>query len=232
MKDELALTIRKICPEDLYEIGFASLAGLLQGTWSEYPYGISVVRKLESGIIDKIENGPTVEYYNLYNVVNDELNRKSNEIVSLCQKHGIRALAIKATVDEQELDEEYERTLRYPFSHKMVATRAGIGWIGKTDLLVTYRFGPRVRLASVLTAKAIAEPGEPVNKSYCGDCDLCVQSCPAQAATGAPWEVTIDRDRFYNPFACRKFAREISAKNIQKEISLCGICVAVCPVGK
>ncbi|NSW77187.1 MAG: epoxyqueuosine reductase [Candidatus Atribacteria bacterium] len=231
MKDELMSGIRKICPKELYEIGFASLSGLLSGSWSEYSYGISLARKLDDRIIDEIKNGPTVAYYDLYNAVNDELNRKSDEIVSLCRRYGINALAVKATVDEQELDGDYERTLRYPFSHKMVATRAGIGWIGKTDLLVTYRFGPRVRLASVLTVEPIAEPGEPIDKSYCGDCDLCVRSCPARAATGTPWDITVDRDLFYDPFACRRFARSISARNIGREVSLCGICVSVCPRG-
>ncbi|MGC8778600.1 MAG: 4Fe-4S double cluster binding domain-containing protein [Candidatus Caldatribacteriaceae bacterium] len=105
----------------------------------------------------------------------------------------------------------------------------GLGWIGKTDLLITRRFGPRVRLVSVLTARPVAEPGEPVNKSYCGDCELCVRNCPARAATGVSWGVTVERDHFYNSFACRRFVREISAKNLRQEVSLCGIYVLVCP---
>ena len=38
-------------------------------------------------------------------------------------------------------------------SHKMVATRAGLGWIGKADLFISSRFGPRLRLVSILINK-------------------------------------------------------------------------------
>ena len=36
--------------------------------------------------------------------------------------------------------EQFDKSLpnlRYDISHKMVATRAGLGWIGKTDLFVS-----------------------------------------------------------------------------------------------
>lgn len=224
--------IKQICNNDDYEIGFASLSGLLNQKWSKYKYGISLIRKLDGNIIDKIKNGPTIEYYNLYNDINVELNNKADEIVKLLKENDIDAIAIKATVEDKELDDDYNKTLQYSLSHKMVATQAGLGWIGKTDLFISHRFGPRIRLASILTSSKEFEPGKPINKSECGNCDLCVKNCPAKAATGLSWNSTIDRDSFYNPFKCREFAREISANNIHKEISLCGICVSVCPKGK
>lgn len=70
-----------------------------------------------------------------------------------------------------------------------------------------------------------------MTESKCGDCNICVDSCPAQAATGQLWTVEIDRDQFYNPFKCRKFCRQILAEKIKKEISLCGIRTSVCPKG-
>ncbi|MGC8778601.1 MAG: hypothetical protein ACP5Q4_07965 [Candidatus Caldatribacteriaceae bacterium] len=86
MANELMSKIRAVCPENLYEVGVASLAGLLGEVWDEYPYGISLARSLDDGIIDGIRNGPTIEYYNLYNAVNHELNRKSEEIAFLCRE--------------------------------------------------------------------------------------------------------------------------------------------------
>jgi epoxyqueuosine reductase QueG len=44
----------------------------------------------------------------------------------------------------------------------MAATRAGIGWIGKKDLLVSEKFGPRNRLASVLTNYPFENLGGPI----------------------------------------------------------------------
>ena len=108
-------------------------------------------------------------------------------ISNLLKTYHIEAYPIKATVEDSEIDDTYKKTLRYPFSHKMAATRSGIGWIGKTDLLVTSRFGPRVRLASLLTTENISHSGIPIDESQCGSCNICVNHCPAKAATGQLW---------------------------------------------
>jgi epoxyqueuosine reductase len=224
--------IHRICSPDLYEIGFASLSGLLASEFSHYSYGISLARKLDDSIIDSIYQGPTIEYFNLYHQINNELNHKTQEITILLKNANIEALPIKATVYENELDDDYRNTLCYPLSHKMVATRAGLGWIGKTDLMVTSRFGPRVRLASILMTTGISPPGNPISESQCGECTVCVDRCPAQAATGQLWTTEIDRNKFYDPVKCKKYCRKISLEKIKKDISLCGLCLLVCPQGQ
>ena len=224
--------IKQICPQENYEIGYASLSGLLKPEYVKYKYGISLARKLDDQIINQISNGPTDLYYELYCSINDELNMKTEAISNLLKTYHIEAYPIKATVTDSELDDTYEKTLRYSFSHKLAATRSGIGWIGKTDLLITSRFGPRVRLASVLTTANISNSGVPIDESQCGSCNICVNHCPAKAATGQLWTTSIDRDVFFDPFKCREYCRQISAERIKKKISICGICVSVCPKGK
>jgi len=224
--------IKQICPQEYYEIGYASLSGLLKLEYSKYKYGISLARKLDDQVINQISNGPTDLYYDLYCNINNELNMKIEVISNLLKTYNIEAYPIKATVEDSELDDTYKKTLRYSFSHKLVATRSGIGWIGKTDLLVTSRFGPRVRLASILMTANISDSGVPINESQCGSCNICVNNCPAKAATGQLWTTSIDRDVFFDPFKCREYCRQISAERIKKEISLCGICISVCPKGK
>ncbi len=224
--------IKQICPQEYYEIGYASLSGLLKLEYSKYKHGISLARKLDDQIINQISNGPTDLYYDLYCNINNELNMKIEVISNLLKTYNIEAYPIKATVEDSELDDTYKKTLRYSFSHKLVATRSGIGWIGKTDLLLTSRFGPRVRLASILMTANISDSGVPINESQCGSCNICVNNCPAKAATGQLWTTSIDRDVFFDPFKCREYCRQISAERIKKEISLCGICISVCPKGK
>ena len=51
--------------------------------------------------------------------------------------------------------------------HKTVATRAGIGWIGKCALLVTEKYGSAIRLTTVLTDMDL-ETDQPINGSKCG----------------------------------------------------------------
>lgn len=227
----LAAEIRRLCPHPDYATGIASLEGLLAGGLSDYRYGLSLVRRLDDAVIDRIVDGPTVEYLELYHSVNRELNAKASEIAELLKSAGIDALPVKATLDEHDLDREFNRTLRCRVSHKMVATRAGLGWIGKTDLLVSRRFGPRVRLASVLMMEAIDEPGVPITGSRCGACRICIEACPAGAATGGLWTAGVDRDTFYNAFKCMEFCRRISKERIGGKATVCGICVARCPVG-
>ena len=68
------------------------------------------------------------------------------------------------------------------FSHKLAAHLAGLGWIGKSCLLVTLEVGPRVRWASVLTDAPLMA-GEPLEER-CGECRGCVEVCPAGAFSG------------------------------------------------
>lgn len=78
------------------------------------------------------------------------LNEKSDEIVScgaalFLQECGYQAYA--NTTKVVKADEDWCTRL----AHKTVATRAGLGWIGKNCLLVTEKYGCAVRLSSLLT---------------------------------------------------------------------------------
>jgi epoxyqueuosine reductase len=224
--------IKQICPHDLYEIGYADLTGLLSPEYSKYKYGLSIARKLDDAVIDEITDGPTILYHDLYHKINNELSKKALEITKLLESNNIKALPIKPTLKDSKLNDTYQKELRYHFSHKMTATQSGMGWIGKTDLLITKRFGPRVRLASILMTSCILDAGKPINESQCGDCNICVENCPVQAATGKSWTIKIDRNEFYDPFKCREFCKQITVERIKKDISICGICISVCPKGK
>ena len=59
--------------------------------------------------------------------------------------------------------------------HSGIATRAELGWIGKNCLLVTEKFGPAIRLSSLLTQVPLFCE-EPVNRSHCGACRICVNN--------------------------------------------------------
>ena len=67
-------------------------------------------------------------------------------------------------------------------SHKLAASLAGLGWIGKNCLLITPDHGPRVRWGTILT-NASLEAGTPMEVK-CGECTECVEACPAQTFTG------------------------------------------------
>lgn len=112
--------------------------------------------------------------------------------------------------------------------HKTIATRSGIGWIGKSALLVTKEFGSAVRISSILT-NAPLKADKPINESRCGSCMTCTKACPGQAVKGRNWSVGVEREDYYDPELCYKKAREIAARVLNKEITLCGKCIYVCP---
>src|SRR4030043_1052181 len=141
---------------DDYLIGFADMHDLFKPHFN-YRYAVVVGKKMDSEVIDSIESGPNIVYYNLYMSANDELNCIEKNMASFFTPKGVQSQAIPATVHDADLDDEYSKTLRLKYSHKMAATRSGIGWIGKTDLLISHQYGPRVRLTSILTNYPFSE---------------------------------------------------------------------------
>jgi epoxyqueuosine reductase len=231
--NNLSDDINKILPAHTeYLVGYANLQGLLPDKYRGFEYAIVLGRRLDDRIIDAIIDGPNIEYYNHYEEVNLELSSVAHRLAGEINTPGTKSLVIEPTIQDKDLDKNFITTLRFDFSHKMAATRAGLGWIGKTALFISKQYGPRVRLVTVLTDHPLPYCTEPIKESQCGSCDLCVQQCPAQAANGKLWNINIDRNDFFDPFACRKKARELSLGNFSKKTSLCGKCIVVCPIGK
>lgn len=225
--------IRKRVPDDGEHIwAFADLTGLLHPRFGGYDYGIVVGKKLDDGIIDSIINGPNIEYYNLYVNTNNYLAGMVKELAEDLRAAGIKSLAMNPTTNDVYRADDYDLTLRQNFSHKMVATRAGLGWIGKTDLFISKKFGPRLRLASVIVDYPLKPSNTPIDKSRCGKCRLCVEACPAKAANGKLWDIHVDRDQFYSVRKCKETAYRLTLERIGKDEGLCGICVSICPVGQ
>ena len=222
-----------LVPSSDYIYGFADLRGLLGEEFINFPFGISIGKKLDKRILDSIENGPTKEYYEHYREMNLCLQQITAGICEDLRKHDISCTDVPPTVVmNSEEFRPYAKDLRYKFSHKMTGTRAGLGWIGKTDLFISKAFGPRLRLSSILLEDIVAHTGKPIIKSRCGSCEVCVVQCPAVAANGLPWDIHTDRDIFFDAQKCREQCGKFGMDMFQKETRICGICVSVCPLGK
>ena len=222
-----------LIPSGDFIFGFADLRGLLDAKFDGFNFGISIGRKLDDKIIDPLENGPTLEYYDYYNQINFELAELTRKIQDDLIRIGVDSLIIKPTISlGAKENEKYEKTLTYDISHKMVATRAGLGWIGKTDLFISKTFGPRLRLVSILTRQNPGIDSTPIEVSKCGKCIVCVEKCPAQAATGELWNIHIHRDNFFDAYKCREKCGQLARERLHIDKRICGICVSVCPIGK
>ena len=109
-----------------------------------------------------------------------------------------------------------------------MATRAGLGWIGKSNLLVTPAYGSAVRLSSLVT-NAPLPVAEPISESRCGKCEQCVKLCPAHALTGTLWTAGMPRETLFRRIECYETQRSLMREHTGIETDLCGRCFAVCP---
>src|SRR5512133_1100082 len=143
-----------------YVVEFADMRGLLPGPYAEYPYGISIVRRL------------------------DRRSRRS--------------------------------------AH------------ARTDACL---FAPMPRLARPAPRSCSSceprrmlslKPSTPPLNGY-GSCSVCVDACPAKAASGAPWNIPRHRDEFFDAAKCRAHCRLITEERRGVSLSLCGKCLSVCP---
>jgi epoxyqueuosine reductase len=212
-------------------VGFADLHGVAPPPLSEWPGAVSIAVALDPAALSGVSDGPTPEYYREYNRLNRILNEIAGWTAEAIFGLGYRGEPFPATVPLQVQGEEFARTLSVAFQHKTAATRAGLGWVGKNALLVTPRFGPRVRLATVLTDMPLAA-AEPITTGRCGQCRACVDACPASAVEAREWQAGLEREALVDARACWKTSTRLLRERVGVDDAVCGVCLSVCPVGR
>ena len=109
------------------------------------------------------------------------------------------------------------------FSYKWAAIHAGLGFIGKNDVFVHYKYAQKVRISCLLIDFDMPVfDGEIISK--CGDCDLCVQACPYQYISGGTWHIDIHRDELIDYKKCASKTKYSG----DGQYYACGYCVMAC----
>lgn len=206
-------------------VGFADLNDIDTTLFNNMKYGISIGIAINPNIINEISEKPTEEYYEEF----IRLNTKLDTITKLGVKH-IISMGYNA-IGQTSTYETRNDNLTTVLSHKTVATKAGLGWIGKNTLLTTTKYGSAIRLSSIITDMDL-ETATPITESKCGLCNKCVEICPGSVLTGSNWNINSKREDLINPFKCRDVASSNSKKLLGIEMPLCGKCMAVCPFTK
>lgn len=203
-------------------VGFADMTAIPVEERKGMPRALSIAVALDPGIVTRIAQGPTPEYFREYGRANALLSALAHRAEGLLKERGFEAAALEPTTEEFDAVR-----LRAGLSHKIAATRSGLGWIGKNALVITKPFGSAVRLTTVLTDAPI-ETGTPQDESRCGTCTACVDACPAKAPSGRNWGLGIYRDEFFDARACCRKATEF-CKASAIDSTICGICIEACP---
>jgi epoxyqueuosine reductase QueG len=210
------------------DLGLAKAEVIRQGgaELAVYPRAISVGIGLADDIVDRLpdreQRAVAVSYrHHCYDVINGRLDDIASRIASELQRSGYRAFPLPSSL---RVDDERICSL---FSHKLAAHLAGLGWIGKSCLLVTPGHGPRVRFVSVLT-DAPLEAGTPMDEA-CGSCTECADICPASAILGRNFRDDEPREARYDARKCEKYLYSTEKSG---RPAVCGMCLYVCPHGK
>lgn len=182
-------------------MGFAGLDKIFSSFCKDIKAGISIAVTLNPEIINKIIDGPTLEYYSEYKRANILLSKLGKIAANYLKQNGYKAIELKPNIDIKQYAD-----LSTPLPHKTVATRAGLGWIGKTALFISEQYGSAIRLTSILTNLDFELLQEPIISSKCGDCNICVDECPGQVPTGKKWNSEIRRNDFFDAYKCRNTA--------------------------
>lgn len=194
-----------------------------------FPMAISIGIRLFDALVDMVEPQSRYEIspyiHHIYRIVTPRLDVISLNLALLLRNNGYEALPVPHGMSGRNTS---------ILSYKLPAHLAGLGWIGKSCLLVTPECGPRVRFSAVLT-DAPLEPGKPL-KDRCGDCIACVEACPVKAFTGKAFRSDEPRDARFEATKCEIYrgndrtAGEPQVKG-PRNIYACGMCVKACPYG-
>lgn len=219
----LSLGISKFGVADLspFQNNYPVIPGNLISSCS---HAISLAIALDNAIIDGIESGPTTAYAHHYVEINARLDQAAAALTAHIKELGFHAQALPAS---QFADPE---RLMGHISHKAVARMAGIGWQGKSLLIVSPEFGPRIRLVTVITDMPL-QADSPL-PWQCGKCTECTDACPVGAIRNTTpvegffksREDAIDLQRCYDQTMIHKRNPDLNA-------NLCGLCMHACPWG-
>ena len=203
------------------DVGFSALERETDGMTGS----ISIVVPLSDAVVEELNQGPTHTYFHHYRTVNALLDQIALRIGLLLQREGWRYLPVAAS---QSISLPGSPSFSGRFSHKQAAVAAGLGDIGQSNLFLHRRYGPRVRLGTVLTD--LPMPPQKGRMPLCTGCGACRRACPADAIHGVCWTPQTPREALFDAAAC-----SLHMKRAYQHIgrgAVCGRCMWACPVGR
>lgn len=204
------------------EVGYADITNFSPN--EDLNTGVVFYITYPKDIIRNMKNAPTKEYVDELVSLNTRLDALGMICEEFLMDKGYNAYA----QTKKRLGTDFGEFNSFELPHKTIATKAGLGWIGKSALFTTKEYGSALRLSSVLT-DAPLDIGKPVLKSRCGKCTECMDACPGGAISGREWNYTLKRNDFYDDKKCEKYALKISEENLGKPDTVCGKCIYACP---
>lgn len=180
------------------KVGYADVTGLAS-EFVDLPHGISLVLKLPKETIHLVENEEYPKYWKKFHAKIAELTRIAIKGEKFIKSKGYNAFAL--TMQRNECDMEKLLSI---LPYKTIATKSGLGWIGRSALFVTPEYGSAVVLGAILTDMPL-EFGKPITDSQCDECENCQKACPVGAINPQKWNDRLNRQDIIDIEACSEY---------------------------
>lgn len=217
-KNRSYASLKRFCQDlgiDLFGVaGIAEIkkeSALSQDLLKKFDKAVSLGVRLSQGILEEIENAPTRLYFHHYRTVNNFLDQAAFKVSHHIQKKGFISIPIPAS---QIIDWQKQKA---HLSHKKIAYLAGLGWIGRNNLLVNKTLGSQFRLVSILTDMPLKL--DKPTQDNCQGCRMCMATCPAQAIKEDPFD--------FDHLKCFEKLKEFQRQRLTEQY-ICGICIKAC----
>lgn len=172
-------------------------------------YAISLLTPIPEPIFLTITNSPSLIYKTYYKLANNILNETAFKLCQFIQENGNFAFPIPASQFTNWKTEQAH------ISHIQIAVEAGLGWVGKHNLLINEKYGPAIRITTILT-DIIFDNNIIKLTGNCGNCKACIEQCPANAIS----------NNNYNRELCSEKLKEFGKKKVG--VRICGVCIRSC----
>ncbi|WP_310602408.1 epoxyqueuosine reductase [Anaerosporobacter sp.] len=152
---------------------------------------------------------------------------QTREVVNSLQSD-LETILINHTVKYNipPVEQKDEQSFVAPFSFKYAAVKAGLGWIGKNNILITEQYGSQQRLGVILIDYTFEEYGISKSNQCPEECNRCVDICPYHAIKGIEWHPEIKREEMIDYLLCSRQRSKFIEKHGRK--SSCGLCMLMC----
>ena len=182
---------------------------------ADLDFAVSIAVRLSKKVLDEITDKPTKLYFHHYKQANNLLDHISMRLSNFIQQQGYNALPIPAS---QIVD--WQKQTAY-LSHKKIAESAGIGWLGRSNLIIHPEYGAQIRLVTILTDMPLSV--DKGLKNNCGECKACISVCPAAAIK--------KEQKDFDHLACFEKLKFFQKQRYADQF-ICGVCVKACPPDK
>ena len=183
------------------KVGFADVKGIAND-FVNLDNGISLVLKLPKKAMEYVNEEDYEKYWKCFHSQIGKLTKIALEAEKYIQSLGYNAFAL--TMGRNEIDMEKLLSI---LPYKTIATKSGLGWIGRSALFITPEYGPAVVLGAILTDMPV-EYDTPVTDSECDDCTNCQDACPVNAINPTKWNDRLNREDIIDIDACFEYIRE------------------------